>query len=129
MPACAPRRVLVVEDDANTRALIGVVLHPAYQVTCVPGLDQALDAAARTTFDALLIDINLGRGGCGTDLLRRLRAQPHHAHTPAVALTAYALLGDREAFLAAGFDQYQSKPFTRGQLLDTMEQALGLVTT
>jgi CheY-like chemotaxis protein len=46
------------------------------------------------------------------------------ADTPAVALTAYAMPGDREDFLEAGFDEYVSKPFTRTDLTETIKDAL-----
>lgn len=117
-------RILVVEDDRDTRALIGVILRRLYQVTCVAQPDDALAAAATDSFDLFALDINLGTTTNGVDLLSNLRALPGYTHAPAVAVTAYAMPGDREHFLEAGFDCYLSKPFTKRALLDVLERAL-----
>ena len=62
--------------------------------------------------DVALVDINLGGGMNGMELLAELRRRPACQHTHVVAMTAYALPGDEERFLAAGFDRYIAKPFT-----------------
>jgi CheY-like chemotaxis protein len=61
----------------------------------------------------------------GVEVLRRLRALPETAHVPAIALTAHAMNGDREKFLAAGFDDYMAKPILDIDLLfQTMDRAM-----
>jgi CheY-like chemotaxis protein len=115
-PEGAPS-VLVVEDNEDTRALLERILGRAYRVCAVPDALSALDRMNRQRFDALVLDINLGGKQTGVDVLRVARTLPGYGRVFAVALTAYALPGDRERFLAAGFDRYVSKPFTRTALM------------
>ena len=116
--------ILAVEDNSETQLLLDHLLKSSFDVVVVPGVDGALDAVEKHSFDALLLDINLSEERTGTDLLHLLRDQEGMANTPAVALTTYAMPGDREDFLDAGFDQYVSKPFTRADLTDAIEDAL-----
>jgi CheY-like chemotaxis protein len=69
----------------------------------------------------VLLDIHLGDALSGEDIMRHLRAQPGNEGLPIVALTAFALPGDRARFLAAGFDAYLTKPYTRDALLETVD--------
>jgi CheY-like chemotaxis protein len=112
--------VLVVEDNADTRMLLDRILRKSYTVTAVGGARDALAAMTEQRFDALVLDINLGGKETGADVLRIARSMPEHDEVFAIALTAYALPGDRERLLAAGFDEYISKPFTRHALLEAL---------
>lgn len=116
--------ILAVEDNSETQLLLDHLLKSSFNVVVVAGVEDALDAVEEYSFDAFLLDINLSEERTGTDLLHLLRDQDGMADTPAVALTAYAMPGDREDFLEAGFDQYVSKPFTRADLTDAIEEAL-----
>jgi CheY-like chemotaxis protein len=119
-----PPRVLAVEDNSETQLLLEHLLKKSFEVTVVAGVDEALDAVDDTRFDILLLDINLSEERTGTDLLHLLRERKDLDGVPAIALTAYAMPGDREDFLDAGFDQYVSKPFTRDDLTDAIETTL-----
>ena len=66
--------------------------------------------------DLVLLDVSLP-GLDGPAVLKQLRAHPAVASVPIIALTAHAMTGDRERFLAAGFDDYVSKPIVDEQLL------------
>lgn len=116
--------LLAVEDNSETQLLLDHLLKSSFEVVVVPGVDGALEAVKQHSFDAFLLDINLSEERTGTDLLHLLRNQDGMADTPAVALTAYAMPGDREDFLEAGFDEYVSKPFTRTDLTETIKDAL-----
>ena len=122
-PATPGVSLLVVEDNPNTRALAEHLLRPRYEVASDGGSD-ALSLAESTRFDLFLIDINLGPHESGPQLLRRLRASPAGAHVPAVAFTAHAMPGDEERFREAGFANYLSKPFTKRELFEVIEQTL-----
>lgn len=100
------------------------LLKGSYDVNVVPGVDDALEAVESNPFDVLLLDINLSEDQTGTDLLHLIRERDGMAQVPAVALTAYAMPGDREDFLEKGFDEYVSKPFTRDDLTEAIENTL-----
>jgi CheY-like chemotaxis protein len=116
--------ILAVEDNSETQLLLEHLLKESFEVVVVPGVDDALKAVDDHSFDALLLDINLSEERTGTDLLHLLREREDVGDVPAIALTAYAMPGDREDFLEAGFDQYVSKPFTRADLTDAIESSL-----
>ena len=112
--------ILVVEDNLDTRVLLDRILRGRYNVTAVGDARSALAAMAQTRFRGLVLDINLGGKETGTDVLRIARSLDGYADVFAVALTAYALPGDRERLLEAGFHEYISKPFTRQSLMDAL---------
>ena len=124
MSASPKPHLLAVEDNSETQLLLEHLLKSSFEIVVVPGVDEALDAAEEHSFDLFLLDINLSEKRTGTDLLHLLREQPDRQEVPAIALTAYAMPGDREDFLAAGFDRYVSKPFTRDDLTSAIQQTL-----
>ena len=117
-------RILAVEDNSETQLLLEHLLKGSYEVEVVPGVEGALNAIENEAFDVLLLDINLSEDQTGTDLLHLIREREGMQKVPAVALTAYAMPGDREDFLQKGFDEYVSKPFTRADLTDAIESTL-----
>ncbi|GEM_PF-3443879 len=117
------RRILVVEDDKSTQFVLKRMLEKQYEVATASSVDEALEKAAATAFDALMLDINLGEQRTGEDLLHELRSWPEYKRAPAVACTAYGLPEDREQFLAKGFDEFISKPFSWKKLLETLQVA------
>ena len=115
-------RILVVEDNEKGMKLFRDVL----QVTGYRTLEattgaQAVELAAEHTPDLVLMDIRLPDID-GAEALSRLRADERTASIPVLALTAQAMRGDRERFLAAGFDGYISKPVNVVELLDTVRR-------
>ena len=117
-------RLLALEDNAESRLLLKHLLRKGFEAVIVSGADETLAVAAEQTFDVLLLDINLGEKRTGVDVLKALRALPGYAETPALACTAYALPGDRERFLEAGFAHYVSKPFVKAELLGALRDAV-----
>lgn len=109
-------RILAVEDNPDTQLLLRYLLRSEYALEVVPHVEDALRAAREGEFDLLVLDINLGEERTGLDLLNELRALPAYENTPALALTAYAMPGDKERFEDAGFEAYIAKPFTRKEL-------------
>ena len=112
--------VLVVEDNDDTRLLLERLLQRSYRVCAVRDARSALNAMNEEHFDALVLDINLGGKQTGVDVLKVARTLPGYGAVYAIALTAYALPGDRERFIEAGFDRYVSKPFTRTTLMEAL---------
>jgi CheY-like chemotaxis protein len=118
-------RLLSVEDNPETRVLLEHLLGDDYCITVVPGTEEALAVLdSDGPFDVLLVDINLGAGREGTELLHEIHAQEDIDELPAIAVTAYAMPGDKKGLLSAGFDGYVGKPFTRAELTDAIEQVL-----
>lgn len=117
-------RLLSVEDNWETRLLLRHFLEDFCDFSFAPTAEEALGRVESEPFDLLLVDINLGEGKNGTELLHIVRGREDLPELPAVALTAYALPGDREKLLEKGFDAYQEKPFTRAELTETINQAL-----
>ncbi len=124
MSTSDPPRILSVEDNPDTRLLLEHTLQGEYDVTVVPSVEEALDRIATNSFDLLLLDINLSEKDGGVELLHTIRSREHIDDVPAVAVTAFAMPGDRDDFLQEGFDEYVGKPFTRDRLVDTIEDAL-----
>lgn len=117
-------RILAVEDNSETQLLLKHLLKGSYEIEVVPGVEGALEAVENNSFDVLLLDINLSEERTGTELLHLIREREGMGNVPAVALTAYAMPGDREDFLDKGFDEYVSKPFTRSDLTGAIENTL-----
>lgn len=118
------RRALIVEDNPVIARMARFILQ-AYATETATNSDEAIALASTSQpFDVLLIDIDLCAERTGLDVLHELRQMPIYAQTPAIALTAYAMPGDREHFLKAGFDAYISKPFQKEHLLKTVARLL-----
>lgn len=117
-------RLLIVEDNPEMQKLLHYFLSTNWEVFAAYDLETALDLAKAQRFEAVLMDINLGGGSTGHDGLHAIRQTPHNALTPVVAVTAYALPGDRERFLSDGFDGYIAKPFARQQLEEVIAKML-----
>lgn len=117
-------RILSVEDNADTRLLLKHTLQDDYEVVFASGVDDALEAVASEPFDLLLLDINLGTERGGIRLLHEIRERDDLDDIPAIALTAFAMPGDREELLDHGFDGYVGKPFTNAELTRTIDRTL-----
>jgi len=117
-------RVLLVEDHRETCILLQYMLREHFDIVVSSSFEEALAAVENASFSLYILDINLGEKRNGIDLLRVFRSMPEIDWTPALALTAYVLPGDRDHFLAAGFDAYLGKPFSREALLQAVDDAL-----
>ncbi len=103
-------KILYIEDNPENRLLVRRILEAeGYNVVEAVDGPSGLDAAAASPPDLILLDINLPEMD-GYELVGKLRQIPGLAKTPIIALTAYALRGDRERILAAGCDGYIQKP-------------------
>jgi PAS domain S-box-containing protein len=112
-------RVLVVDDEEDTRELLGIVLRTqGALVTQAASVREALAALADGLVDVLVSDIGMP-GEDGYSLMGQVRALPaeHGARVPSVALTAYAREEDRRKALAAGFQRHLPKPIEPGELI------------
>jgi len=114
-------RILLVEDNPLNRGLARDVLeHHGHQVFEAVDVEQGWAMSQRCPLDVVLLDVQIPGGG-GAELLRRIRHAPDLAAVPVVAVTAFAMEGDRERFLQAGFDGYLSKPIDTRAFAATVE--------
>ncbi|HUR36757.1 MAG TPA: response regulator [Terriglobales bacterium] len=121
------KKILLVEDNDVNRELVREMLDGAdFEVfEAVNGL-EALHMLPKTSPDLVLLDIQMPVLD-GMSTIKQIRLKPQYAQLPVLALTAYAMVGDRERVLAAGFTGYISKPISRSTLLAEVNQSLSKV--
>ena len=113
-------QILVVEDnDRNMKLFRDVLQATGFRTLEATTGELAVELAIEHAPDLVLMDVRLPDID-GIQALGRLRADARTAGVPVVALTAQAMEGDRERFLAAGFDGYLSKPVDIGELVATV---------
>ena len=118
----AGERILVVEDnEKNMKLFRDVLAATGYRTLEATTGGEAVDLSTHRTPDLVLMDIQLPDMD-GVAALTRLRADGRTASIPVLALTAQAMHGDRERFLAAGFDGYLSKPVDIVELVGAVKQ-------
>lgn len=118
-------RIAVVEDNADNRLLVDAMIGARYELVEYASGQEALDGIRFQKPDVILLDISLP-GMDGTEVLAQLRADERTAAIPVIALTAHAMGGDRELFLALGFNDYVSKPITdEDTLVNAIERLAG----
>ena len=110
------RKVLILEDNPDAQLLLEKYIGDQYDFDIVGEEHMALEKARVKQFDVVLMDINLGGDRTGIDALRALRHLSGYEATPVVAVTAYGVAGDKERFIAQGFDNYLSKPLMKEDL-------------
>jgi len=123
-------RVLIVEDDADSRDLLIAVLRQCRaEVLAVPNVAEALDAFDTWHPQVLISDIEMP-GEDGYALIRQVRARPAErgGHIPAAALTAYARAEDRMRALLAGFQIHVPKPVEPAELATVVASLAGRTT-
>ena len=117
-------KILYIEDTENNRILITRRLgQSGYQVVTADDAEQGMAVARAEKPDLILMDMGLP-GIDGWNATRRLKADPTLKEIPVIALTAHVMHGDREKALAAGCDDYDTKPFQFARLLRKIEALL-----
>lgn len=116
--------VLLIEDNDQNRYLATFLLERhGYMVVATPDGPTGIATAVATRPALILLDIQLP-GMDGYAVARALRAEPALDGTPIVAVTSYAMVGDREAALAAGCDGYIEKPIDPETFVAELERFL-----
>jgi PAS domain S-box-containing protein len=121
--ASRPLRILLAEDNVvNQRVAVGLLSKRGHEVTIAATGRETLDALDRGTFDLVLMDVQMpDMSGYETTMAIRERETVTGAHLRIVAMTADAMTGDRERCLAAGMDDYLSKPIDPTKLFAVVE--------
>ena len=118
------RNILVVEDNPMNRQLLRDVLeHRGHRVLAASTVNEARTLWRKERIEVVLLDIHLTDSN-GIDCLQEMRTQPALAKIPIIAVTAFAMPGDRERFLRAGFDGYLSKPIDTRRFSESVEAFL-----
>ncbi|MBM7867478.1 response regulator [Heliobacterium gestii] len=113
--------ILLVDDDVFNRTIIGAWIRRwGYTLREAANGREALAALAEESFDLVLMDEQMPEMS-GSETVARIRADHRWKNLPVIAVTANAMKGDRERFLAAGMNDYLSKPFTSANLLQTVK--------
>ena len=121
-------KILYVEDNYQNYRLVMRMLtleDKNYEVTNAPNGQTALQLASELQPDLILMDINLPDID-GTEVTRRLKSDEGLRRIPVVALTANAMVGDRERYLDSGCDGYLRKPISRDELRQTVQTFCGM---
>ncbi|MGI9134611.1 MAG: response regulator, partial [Rhodoferax sp.] len=120
-------RVLLVEDHAiNQKLAIALLERWGHQVVVAENGQVALELLARQQFDVILMDMMMPVMD-GLEATQRIRAMPLGRSTPIIAMTANAMESDRERCLAAGMDDYLSKPIKAVELQQKIQQYVGAI--
>lgn len=111
-------RVLLVEDNEMNRNMLSRRLErKGFEVEVAVDAEKGLAAVAANPPDLILMDISLP-GKDGHQATRELKANPDTAGIPVIALTAHAMASDRDLAMAAGCDEYDTKPVDLSRLLE-----------
>jgi signal transduction histidine kinase/ActR/RegA family two-component response regulator len=123
-PASAGHLVLLTEDNPANQATIGGYLSArGYRLALARNGREAVELASRLPVDIILMDVQMPEMD-GLEAIRRIRAYPERRRVPIIALTALAMVGDRERCIEAGADEYLSKPLVLRDLVGYMEAHL-----
>jgi two-component system, sensor histidine kinase and response regulator len=119
----ARSRILLAEDNVvNQRLAVRILEKDGHSVVVAGNGKEALAALDRETFDLILMDVQMPEmDGLETTKAIRKDEMDKHRHIPIVAMTAHAMIGDRDLCLAAGMDGYLSKPIRALDLLNSVE--------
>jgi two-component system cell cycle response regulator DivK len=116
--------ILVADDNPVSRELIREILEAGnFHVVEASDGREALNKLENAMPDLVLLDIQMP-GMDGFAVLRQLRQDSRYGAMPVAALTAYAMHGDRERALAAGFDDYITKPISAGDFRSRIQKLL-----
>jgi len=112
-------RVLYVEDEVINALVMKKFLEKEFDIQLASNADSCRKSISESRPNVILMDINLGNSSIdGIELFREIRNNPLTAHIPVLAVTAFAMPGDRDRYMQIGFNDYFSKPINRNQILE-----------
>lgn len=116
------KTVLYVEDDIYALEVIPLLLKGHYNVESATSGEQGIIKTGDRVYDAVLMDINLHGQMDGTKTCEIIKEMDDYKNIPIIAVTAYAMVGDREKYLQIGFTDYISKPFSKDDLINLLDR-------
>ena len=124
MPDKHTKHILLIEDNPNNIKLMVMLLEQAgYQVSVDTNAEAGIEHAQALLPDLILLDIQLPEMD-GMQACRIIRKNNSLMHTPIIALTAFAMPGDKERILDSGFDEYMAKPINYRDFLQRVDRML-----
>ncbi len=118
------KKMLIVEDDEINLKITKAYLKKLFDISSAENSKIALEKVAEQKFDIILMDIGLKDGLNGMQLTSILREMPEYSTIPIIAVTAFTLAKDKEDIMNSGCSSYLSKPFTKEELINTINGAL-----
>ncbi|MBD3411222.1 MAG: response regulator [Ignavibacteriales bacterium] len=119
-----PPLVLLVEDNRINEEITELFLRRVCRLDYARNGERAIELAREKKYATILMDINLGAGIDGVEAARVIRSETENVETPIVAMTGYAMFGDREKFLSLGFARHLPKPFSREQVVELVGELI-----
>lgn len=118
------KKLLLAEDDVVSRNMLTIILkREGFKVTAVENGAEAVAAFEKEKFDVILMDVNMPYlDGYSATATIRLQEKDRNSRTPIIAITAYALKGDREKCLKADMDDYISKPINFSEIIELIQK-------
>jgi CheY-like chemotaxis protein len=113
---------LYIEDQVDSQILFKVQMKELHDVKFAVSFEEAQLVLLNYQFDFIVMDINLQGEYNGLDALKIIKTMPAFSSIPIIAVTAYVLPGDKEKFIAAGFDDFISKPIFKEKMMETLEK-------
>ncbi len=113
---------LYIEDQIDSQILFKVQMKELKEIKFAVSFEEALPLLDSIHFDFIVMDINLQGEYNGLDALRIIHKMPGYETIPIIAVTAYVLPGDKEKFIAAGFNDFISKPIFHEKMIDSLEK-------
>ncbi|MEP7325079.1 MAG: response regulator [Gemmatimonadota bacterium] len=118
-----PKILLVEDNEMNRDMLSRRLVRKGFEVVIAVDGRQGVAMATEGGYDLILMDMSLPEVD-GWEATRQVRATPKGQNVPIIALTAHAMAGDREKALAAGCNDYDTKPIELPRLLEKIETLL-----
>jgi len=118
------KKILIVEDDPRSLKMIRMILRPyGYSLLEATDGEEALKVARSDKPDLIIMDLRLPKVS-GLEVTRQLRQMSDFNHIAIIAITAYAMKGDKEKAISAGCDAYLAKPINTRELPKVVTEML-----
>ncbi len=115
-------KCLYIEDQIDSQILFSFQMSELKEIKFASSLEEAIPILETNNFDFILLDINLQGDYNGIDALKYIHKFPGFDNTPIIAATAYLLPGDKEKFIATGFNGFISKPIFHDNMVDCLNK-------
>lgn len=115
-------KVLVVEDNPlNLELVLEILKSQEFTADGTENGEEAINQTEKDVYDLIIMDVELP-GMDGIEAARIIKGKPAYKNVPVIALTSYAMKGDKERFIADGFDEYISKPIDITEFIKRLEK-------